>query len=330
MIKHLTLITALVGCVPEAPAIDWHAVESISVDPTSIDDTFGTRSGIVGGAPHTGNPETTQLLAVDAQGQILGFCSGTLVGPQLVLTAAHCVDDTIGAAGFAAYFGTDITGETDPGFRFLTAAAARAVHPQWDPANVTAGHDIAVLQLVDSVPIAPIRVRTAPLTEADRGTPVELVGWGITGGGKQDFGVKRRALATLVDFDDKLIAIGDGASNTCSGDSGGPAFLGGRVIGVTSFGDAACAQVGFDTRVDTFVEFLGAAGVDVTPDPEGPAQPEQPGDPECTKVFGCDQNATPAPDDGAGCRAGGHTGPGAWLVLGVLISAARRRRRDAR
>jgi secreted trypsin-like serine protease len=333
MIKHLTISLALVaGCVPNDPELEWRLVDEVSVDPTSVDTTFGTRQAIVGGTAHAGNPETTQLLALDAQGQIIGFCTGTLVGPKLVLTAAHCVDDTIGAAGFAAYFGTDITIETDPGFRFITAAASLAVHPAWDPANVTAGNDIAVLQLADTVPITPIRVRTAPLTNADRGKPVELVGWGITGGGKEDLGVKRRVVSTMFDFDAKLIAIGDNVTNTCSGDSGGPAFFEGRVIGVTSFGDAACAQTGFDTRVDTFVDFLGAAGVDVTPDTADPTDPVDPTEPPtCDKVFGCDQNANPdRDDDSGGCSTGKGSGVAMLLVLGALLSAGRRRPRGAR
>jgi secreted trypsin-like serine protease len=333
MTKLILLSTILAGCVPDD--VSWREVDAVSIDRAAAHDYFGTRAGIVGGASHTGNPETALLLPLDAQNQILGFCSSTLVGPRLLLTAAHCVDPSIPAAGFAAYFGTDFTAETDPGLLFIAFAEAVAIHPAWNPDDIVAGNDIAVIRLVETVPIAPKQVRTSPLGAADRNAPVELVGWGLTAGGANDTGVKRRVVSQLFDFDATLISIGSPGTNTCNGDSGGPAFLGDRVIGVTSFGDAGCATTGIDTRVDAFLDFLRAAGVDATPDPQEPDDPVAPppdDDDECGKVFGCEDNQFPDSEreDDGGCSTGRGQGIASLLVFAALLSAGRRRRRAGR
>jgi secreted trypsin-like serine protease len=55
--------------------------------------------------------------------------------------------------------------------------------------------------------------------------------------------------------------------SACQGDSGGPAFVkdaAGQwlVAGVTSHGDYYCSRYGADTRVDTYLDFLGGAAAE--------------------------------------------------------------------
>jgi MYXO-CTERM domain-containing protein len=268
--------------VPNAPKAPQRRLARLPFD---LDDV--PAPSIVGGTPHAGNPEVPLIIMVDDVGDPIAICSGTLIQPKLVLTAAHCVDGQIPAAGFILYFGTDATAENDPGFRFSTEAESVVFHPDWDPDDLVAGNDIGLIHLVDEVPIPPAAIRTAPLSQADLGSTIHLVGWGITGGGQEDSGLKRHVFSRLDDFDSNLVVVGNPDTNTCSGDSGGPAFLevGGveQVMGITSFGDRNCEIEGVSTRVDAFVDFINAN-----------SDPNQPGG----GGFG-------APcDEGAQCQSG--------------------------
>lgn len=123
-------------------------------------------------------------------------------------------------------------------------------------------YDFGLLKLEAPVTdVAPIELNATPLGNGDVGKKIRHVGYGITetGGGG---GTKREVTYNVRSIQPLSIESGAPGAQTCSGDSGGPAFMvttgstRERVVGVISFGDENCNQYGVDGRVDTSLSWL--------------------------------------------------------------------------
>lgn len=145
-----------------------------------------------------------------------GRCTATLIGPEVLITAAHCVDDR------GTLFFTLLTGEQH---------RARCDHHRDYDDNATADWALCKLE----TPATGIVYETLSMdrTIPDRSDWILLTGYGCTrsGGGGGNDGTLRIGFAEVIrtprrgDWD--IITRGDVA--LCFGDSGGPAFYtGGR------------------------------------------------------------------------------------------------------
>ena len=184
-------------------------------------------TAILNGADCTSPSPVVLMNMRDAAGNGLGACSGTLVTPRHILTAAHCLDqdeftpplrivrvwlgsgNQIDAAAFVHY----------PNYRFNQS-----------------GFDVGVVTMGDDLPRTPVPILTS--RDGQGGETAIIVGWGRD---QNNASHALRAGSTRVD------SVADGflrtlyappSGSVCQGDSGGPILLqqGGSwvIAGITS------------------------------------------------------------------------------------------------
>jgi endonuclease G len=204
------------------------------------------------------------------------FCSGTLVHPRAVLSAAHCARGGARPTRVRLACDTDVALGTEEEVRVLRTR----VHPQYRPDGA---NDVALLLLERpaKTPPAP-RATTKELVKA---TSVQLVGFGYDDPeASLGFGTKRQvnvpigamrrtpkqdlgALVDRLEFDPATEFVAGRKKlgrDTCNGDSGGPAYVkvGARwkLAGVTSRATAdavrACGDGGVYGRVDAHATWI--------------------------------------------------------------------------
>jgi secreted trypsin-like serine protease len=222
---------------------------------------------IIGGtnASTTDYPYVVEL--ADSHGS--QFCVGSLVTPNKVVTAGHCIFDKKPSDLQV------IAGRTNVNSSEGTVAKVTKIwiHPKFVDNDATTRNDVSVLTLDRK-----LNYRTLPLaSSADNGlyrpgTKSTILGWGVTEDGQWSDTLKQATVPlttdascanAYADFDATIMVCAgypQGGVDTCYGDGGGPLVAGGKLIGIMSWG-AGCALPGLPgiyTRVSTYYNDIRA------------------------------------------------------------------------
>lgn len=196
------------------------------------------RQALFGADPDAGGTDVSGVVALLTQvsAQFAELCSGTLIAPNLVLTARHCLPANKSADVF---FGSSIDDADD--VRPVTEVFANE------------DRDLAVAVLLPARGAGP-QPTPLPLAFDDAvgvGETAKLAGFGRS---ERGFGQLLFVDERIADFDDEFVLVdGEGKSGACTGDSGGPLLLERdgqlRVLGVLSGGSASCTELDVYQRV---------------------------------------------------------------------------------
>ncbi|PSL51721.1 trypsin [Saccharothrix carnea] len=215
---------------------------------------------VVGGAPTSDFPDCVAVGSADGW-----CCSGTLIAPDVVLTAAHCVDPE--GCGQRVHIGDDVRyADTDT----IVKVRKAVIHPGYRGPG--SPDDLAVLRLARSADVAPRALAPADALE-DR-TFVRVVGFGRTDfAGRVGYGRRRQVDVPLAgrdvdygaDLDTEFVAATPSRNrDSCRGDSGGPAYvrigdrwlLAGATSRATKSRRRKCGDGGIYTRVTSHERWI--------------------------------------------------------------------------
>lgn len=228
-------------------------------------------SAITDGVPDGNGHPNVGLMVAFVDGAPAWRCSGTLISPELYLTAGHC---TYGADHVEIWFDSDVRDAAANNYPNVGDVSGTPYsHPEYDDAAFYL-HDLGVVVLDEPYQV-PVYGALPALDQLDgftkngkKDATFTAVGYGLQKSFPDAASWKDQAYLVRMVANPELVQInvpgftGDfslllsnntATGGTCFGDSGGPNFLfnSNVVAGVTSFGlNDACGGTGGVFRMD--------------------------------------------------------------------------------
>ncbi|XP_065336328.1 brachyurin-like [Cloeon dipterum] len=276
-------VVALTLLVVAAQAVDWHNIKPKYSFRNTIR-AVPKADRIIGG-----NVATPGLLPFQA-GLFLdgsGFCGGSLIKEDKVLTAAHCCD---GTGNFEAHLGAqNIYDESEPTLQIGTSTNGQ-MHENYSP--FTLNNDLCVIHLdapISGEGIGLIRLPSrSQVGETFEGVAATSSGWGRPSDADPNISPELKYVdvtimsnaecssyfGSTITANHICIDTAGGSGGVCNGDSGGPLTItetdGGKTqVGITSFVSSAGCESGSPhgyCRVTGYLDWLEQnAGVTIRP-----------------------------------------------------------------
>jgi secreted trypsin-like serine protease len=222
--------------------------------------------GIVGGtsvsAADPGVSSTVYLTKYDHDDEWIESCTGSLLAPDIVITAAHCINegDQYLKVAFVLNSGKMTSSNShrvlgaiaNPNYNFDASAKE----------DVADNADIGLVRINGPLPKGYHAAQLLPDSSNLSGrSPILIAGFGITSAGShpQILSLRKKTVYVTEEYGKTELMVGNGG---CDGDSGGPAFVVVNnvpfLFGVFSRADLGCAVDSIYSRIDAYRGWIDA------------------------------------------------------------------------